>query len=112
MQNFFPDLVSNPGVFAVAGMAGIFASTVRAPLTGLVLAVEMTSNYEMILPLIMTTVIASAFTAKLGNEPIYTSLLEISAFTWFSPIPSAWFQCRSGDRRSWVNHQPSIVNRQ
>ena len=27
--------------FAVAGMAGIFASTVRAPLTGLVPAVEM-----------------------------------------------------------------------
>ena len=75
MQNFFPDLVSNPGVFAVAGMAGIFASTVRAPLTGLVLAVEMTSNYEMILPLIMTTVIASSFTAQFGNEPIYTSLL-------------------------------------
>lgn len=76
MQHYFPDLVSHPGIFAVAGMAGIFASTVRAPLTGLVLAVEMTSNYELILPLIITTVTASVVTAQLGNEPIYTTLLK------------------------------------
>jgi len=76
MQHFFPGLVSHPGVYAVAGMAGIFASTVRAPLTGLVLAIEMTSNYELILPLIATTVTASVITAQLGNEPIYTTLLK------------------------------------
>jgi len=73
---YFPDIITNPGIFAVAGMAGIFASTVRAPLTGLVLAVEMTSNYEMILPLILTAVTASVVTAQLGNEPIYTTLLK------------------------------------
>ena len=43
-QHVFPDIILHPGIFAVAGMAGIFASTVRAPLTGLMLAVEMTSN--------------------------------------------------------------------
>ncbi|NOY05407.1 MAG: hypothetical protein GXO82_02045 [Chlorobi bacterium] len=76
MQHYFPELISYTGVFAVAGMAGIFASTVRAPLTGLVLAVEMTSNFELILPLIITTVTASLITAQLGNQPIYTTLLE------------------------------------
>ncbi|MDG2052878.1 MAG: H(+)/Cl(-) exchange transporter ClcA [Flavobacteriaceae bacterium] len=76
MQQFFPDLISHPGIYAIAGMAGIFSATVRAPLTGLVLAIEMTSNYELILPLIVTTVIASVFTALLGNEPIYTTLLK------------------------------------
>jgi CIC family chloride channel protein len=76
MQHYFPGLVSHPGIYAVAGMAGIFASTVRAPLTGLVLAIEMTSNYELILPLIITTVTASVITAQLGNEPIYTTLLK------------------------------------
>ena len=78
VQQFLPGAIPNPGVFAVAGMAGIFASTVRAPLTGLVLAVEMTSNYEMILPLIIITVTASLVTAQLGNEPIYTTLLKRS----------------------------------
>ena len=76
MQYYFPGSISHPGIFAVAGMAGIFASTVRAPLTGLVLAVEMTSNYELILPLIVTTVTASVFTSLLGNKPIYTVLLK------------------------------------
>jgi CIC family chloride channel protein len=76
MQQFFPDLISHPGIYAIAGMAGIFSATVRAPLTGLVLAIEMTSNYELILPLIVTTVIASVGTALLGNEPIYTTLLK------------------------------------
>ena len=76
MQHYFPDLISHPGVYAIAGMAGIFSATVRAPLTGLVLAIEMTSNYELILPLIVTTVIASVFTALFGNEPIYTTLLK------------------------------------
>ncbi len=76
IKHFFPGMVEQAGVFAVAGMAGIFAATVRAPLTGLVLAVEMTSNYEMILPLILTTATASVVTAMLGNRPIYTTLLE------------------------------------
>jgi len=76
LQPFFPNLISHPGIFAIAGMAGIFSATVRAPLTGLVLAVEMTSNYELILPLIITTVTASAFTMLLGNRPIYSTLLQ------------------------------------
>lgn len=76
MQNLLPNSILHPEVFAIAGMAGIFASTIRAPLTGLVLAVEMTSNFEMILPLIITTVTASVFTALLGNKPIYSILLK------------------------------------
>ncbi len=78
MQHFFPDLILHPGIFAVAGMAGIFASTVRAPLTGLVLAVEMTLNFELILPLIITTITASVVTVLLGNKPIYATLLKRS----------------------------------
>ena len=57
-------------------MAGVFASIVRAPLTGVILAVELTSNFDLILPLIITTIVASVFTAMLGNEPVYTTLLK------------------------------------
>jgi len=75
MQYYFPTLITHPEVFGVAGMAAIFAATVRAPLTGLVLAVEMTSNYELILPLIITTATASVLTTLMGNKPIYATLL-------------------------------------
>lgn len=76
MQSVFPAQILSPGIFAVAGMAGIFASTVRAPLTGLVLAIEMTANFELILPLLVTSITASIFTTMFGNKPIYTTLLK------------------------------------
>jgi len=76
IQYFFPGLIQDVGVFAIAGMSGIFASTIKAPLTGLILAVEMTLNFELLLPLIFTTVTASIITTQLGNKPIYTILLK------------------------------------
>lgn len=76
IKMLLPGFAEDPTIFAVAGMAGIFASTVRAPITGVMLLIEMTSNYQLILPLILTTLFASAVTTMLGNRPIYTILLE------------------------------------
>ncbi|MEI6897443.1 MAG: H(+)/Cl(-) exchange transporter ClcA [Psychromonas sp.] len=75
-QQLFPDLISNAGTFAIAGMGGLFAATVRAPITGILLVIEMTSNYEMILPLIVTCLGATMVAQSLGGRPIYTQLLE------------------------------------
>ncbi|WP_094751628.1 H(+)/Cl(-) exchange transporter ClcA [Psychromonas sp. CD1] len=72
----FPELVSMPGTFAIAGMGGLFAATVRAPITGILLVIEMTSNYQMILPLIVTCLGATMVAHTLGGRPIYTQLLE------------------------------------
>jgi len=71
-----PDLIIHPGVFAVAGMSALFAATVRAPLTGLALAIEMTGNYQLILPLFVTCLAASVMAQGLGSQPIYTLLLR------------------------------------
>ncbi len=75
-QGMFPHLISQPGVFAVAAMGALFAATVRAPITGIVLIVEMTRNYELILPLIITCTAAVKVAYLLGGRPIYTVLLE------------------------------------
>lgn len=72
----FPELITEPGAFAIAGMGGLFAATVRAPITGILLVIEMTSNYEMILPLIVTCLGATMMAQSLGGRPIYTQLLE------------------------------------
>ncbi|ABM02708.1 Cl- channel, voltage-gated family protein [Psychromonas ingrahamii 37] len=72
----FPELVTEPGRFAIAGMGGLFAASVRAPITGILLVIEMTSNYEMILPLIVTCLGATMVAQTLGGRPIYTQLLE------------------------------------
>lgn len=72
----FPDMVVQPEVFAVAGMAALFCATVRAPLTGIALTIEMTGNYLMILPLILTCFTATIVAQGLGGQPIYTVLLK------------------------------------
>jgi CIC family chloride channel protein len=75
-HNLLPAMLPHPGVFAVAGMAAFFAATVRAPLTGIALAVEMTGDFGQILPLILTCVGATAVARALGGRPIYALLLE------------------------------------
>lgn len=75
-QAALPQLVEAPGVFAVAGMGALFAATVRAPLTGMMLAVELTAGYDQILPLMLTCVPATILAHWLGGRPLYTVLLE------------------------------------
>ncbi|MHB9034846.1 MAG: H(+)/Cl(-) exchange transporter ClcA [Anaerolineae bacterium] len=48
---FMPSVVTIPAAFAVVGMAAYFTAIVRAPLTGIMLILEMTGNYNQMLPL-------------------------------------------------------------
>ena len=77
-NSFFPELTQNPYPFAVAGMGALFAATVQAPVTGIVLVVEMTSNYSLIIPIMIACVGADIVAHELGTRPLYTVLLERS----------------------------------
>ena len=72
----FPELNIDPGMFAIAGMGALFAATVRAPITGILLVIEMTNNYYLILPLIITCLGAVIIAQVLGGQPIYSQLLN------------------------------------
>lgn len=63
------------GTFAIAGMGVLFAASVRAPLTGIVLVLEMTDNYQLILPMIITCLGATLVAQFLGGKLLYSSLL-------------------------------------
>ncbi|MCK9173936.1 MAG: H(+)/Cl(-) exchange transporter ClcA [Desulforhopalus sp.] len=76
VQEFLPGLhMLRPEIFALVGMGSFFSAAVRAPLTGVLLVVEMTSNYELVLPLVLAASAAAVLTSFLGNKPIYASLL-------------------------------------
>lgn len=75
-KSLFPELDIQPGMFAIAGMGALFAATVRAPITGILLVIEMTNNYYLILPLIITSLGAVIFAQVLGGQPIYSQLLH------------------------------------
>ncbi len=62
--------------FVIIAMAGYFTAIVRAPLTGIILLVEMTGTLSQLLPLIITSAIAYIVAEELGNKPIYDSLME------------------------------------
>ena len=72
----FPFLLPQPDAFAVAGMGALVAATVRAPLTAIVLTIEMTDNYLLILPLLVTCLTSTITAHALGGEPIYSVLLK------------------------------------
>jgi CIC family chloride channel protein len=57
-------------------MAALFAAIVRAPLTGIVLILEMTGTYEQMLSLLVATSCAYAVAEALRSRPIYETLLE------------------------------------
>jgi chloride channel protein, CIC family len=75
-HHLVPDTVPFPAVFAVVGMAAYFAAIVRAPLTGIMLIVEMTGNYSLMLPLLVSCFCAYATAELLNDLPIYEALLE------------------------------------
>ena len=69
-----PGLVPSPLAFAVAGMAAFFTATIRAPLTGIVICLEMTGCYSLFFPMLATCLGASLIPALLKDLPIYDAL--------------------------------------
>jgi CIC family chloride channel protein len=55
----------------VVGMAAFFTAMVRAPLTGLILIVEMTATKTLLIPLLAACLTASLVPLLLGSTPIY-----------------------------------------
>lgn len=62
--------------FVVIGMAGFFASIVRAPITGIILVYELTGDMNNILPLATVSLISYALSNLIGVHPIYETLLD------------------------------------
>ena len=63
-----PVLVSNPGAFAVVGMAGFFAAAAKTPLSVIILVAEITGNYELIVPSMWVVSISVILSSRFSIE--------------------------------------------
>ena len=64
------------GAFALVGMGAVFSGTVRAPMTSVLIIIEMTSGYSLILPLMIANMTAYGLARHFRPTPVYEALLE------------------------------------
>lgn len=71
---------------AIVGMGACFTAIVRAPLTGVVIVLEMTDGFHLLLPLMIASLIAYGVANALNDTPIYEALMNRQLAT---PDPNA-----------------------
>jgi len=73
-NHFFPNTVGTPGAYALVGMGTAFAGIVRAPMTSVLMIFEITRDYAVIVPLMISNLVSFFISAKLQRKPIYEEL--------------------------------------
>lgn len=71
----FPASTAGSGAYALVAMSAMLSATLRAPMTAILIIFEITQSYTVILPLMMTAIIANLAAEKLEKESIFTWVL-------------------------------------
>lgn len=72
VNTWFPGQTAPPGAYALVGMAAVVAGATHAPITAIVILFELTNDYEIILPLMTSSILATLVAMRLNKESIYT----------------------------------------
>jgi len=75
-HNIFPEVVAPSGAYALVGMAAFVGGTTHAPITAILILFEMTGDYQIILPLMLSTVLSAIVSRNLNPYSIYTLKLK------------------------------------
>lgn len=86
MGAIFPGYVGAPGVYAMVAMGAMIGGTTYAPLTAILMVFEMSGNYNVILPLMLTSIISSLIASNLQPTSIYTTHLQKKGIELFGGI--------------------------
>lgn len=77
-----PGETAAAGAYALAGMGGVIAGTTHAPLLAILMVFELTQNYGIVLPLMLTSVMAYWTARTLRKTSIYTEELRRGGMRW------------------------------
>jgi CIC family chloride channel protein len=75
VHGLFGSAVGPPALYAVVAMGGVFAAAAQAPLTAIASVAEMTSNFGITLPIMLTCGIAAAVSKYISYGSVYTTKL-------------------------------------
>lgn len=71
-HQLFPTIIATSGAYGLVGMAAVFAGAARAPITAIIILFEVTMDYNIILPLMVTVIISLVVSRSLSADSIYT----------------------------------------
>jgi CIC family chloride channel protein len=72
VHQLFPGMTASPGAYSLVGMGAVVSATTHGPLTAILILFEMTGNYKIILPLMLSCIVATIFARQLMKDSIYT----------------------------------------
>ncbi len=75
VHDLFPSVTASPGAYSIVGMGAVVSATTHGPLTALLMLFEMTGDYKIILPLMITCIISNIVGRQFLKESIYTMKL-------------------------------------
>ena len=75
-NHLLPSYVGTPGAYALVGMGTAFAGIVRAPMTSVVMIFEITRDYAVIVPLMISNLVSFYISSKFQEQPIYEVLAQ------------------------------------
>jgi CIC family chloride channel protein len=91
----FPNHVGTSGAYALVGMGTAFAGIVRAPMTSVMMIFEITRDYAVIVPLMISNLVSLFVASRFQKEPIY----EVLAHQDGIHLPTAESRALEGNRR-------------
>ena len=71
---FFPHLTGSTGTYVLVGMGVLFAGFLRAPMTSVFMVLEVSGNYEIIVPVIVANTFSYVVSRGLQTIPIFDLL--------------------------------------
>ncbi|MCU0526879.1 MAG: chloride channel protein [Elainella sp. Prado103] len=93
----FPMGVSSPATYALAGMGAFFSAVTRGPITAIVIVFEITTDFNLVLPLMIGSVIAYLVADRIATGSIYTRLLAWNGIQLEKAAVSEWEELRAAD---------------
>jgi CIC family chloride channel protein len=69
-----PQYTAGPGAYALVGMGTAFAGIIRAPMVSVVMIFEITRDYAIIVPLMVSNLISFYISRRMQEMPIYEAL--------------------------------------